>query len=469
MKGEFTPASYEGYTLTLADGETMDIHLIGSRAAFSASAEGNYSIALLKCEDYSLVRDFMESGSSFTVDIEPYMEEDVLYYLTIMYDAFGATLQTGDNIIFKSGGRVHFWKSVNYEYNLETCKEMWTDDISLQECLEPQNDIECNDPVLIGYSEQICGDASSDWEKAFRIYSFIAGELAYDTVEAASDTGGYQDSAVDLIRDGKGVCEGFANAFTALCRAQGIPAVVQFGIGFSDYSQITERIPADGEYADHAWAAVYLGDKWHFVDPTYDISTVYYGPDDYDYVGLFTQYYLLPLESFSNDHRILDADTRHGVESAGYCGDHATYEITRDGVCHISGSGAIRMPDGVNGFSKVVFEPGSNITEIGELCFCDCDLLTTVILPDTVVKIDDYAFNTCEDLEYIYLPEGLDSIGKMVFDCCDELSYVRIPDSVRDIGECTFDNCPRLYLSVPSRFRDIDSDCSIVPMYVDYR
>ena len=85
------------------------------------------------------------------------------------------------------------------------------------------------------------------------------------------------------------------------------------------------------------------------------------------------------------------------------------------------------------------------------------------------MKIGDYAFNTCEDLEYIYLPEGLDSIGKMVFDCCDELSYVRIPDSVRDIGECTFDNCPRLYLSVPSRFRDIDSGCSIVPMYVDYR
>ena len=204
------------------------------------------------------------------------------------------------------------------------------------------------------------------------------------------------------MRDGKGICEGFANTFVALCRAQGIPAVVEFGIGFASYDEITTRTPTNSDYADHAWAAVCLGEKWHFVDPTYDMSHFYEGPGMITSYDPTTLYYLLPLEAFSNDHRIMDADTMHGIISAGYCGDNATFEITRNGICYIKGEGAIKMPPGVNGFSKVVFDPDSNITVIDTECFCDCDLITVVILPDTVKRIESLAFNTCEDLEYVY-------------------------------------------------------------------
>ena len=116
-------------------------------------------------------------------------------------------------------------------------------------------------------------------KKVFRIYMYISGVMAYDYVEAGDDAGGYQDGAIAVMRDGKGICEGFANTFVALCRAQGIPAVVEFGIGFASYDEVTSRTPANTDYADHAWAAVYLGDKWHFVDPTYDMSHFYEGPD----------------------------------------------------------------------------------------------------------------------------------------------------------------------------------------------
>ena len=469
MKGDFTPALFEGYTVTLADGETVEMHIIGDRIAFSSSVDREYSLVIMNCEDLAVVRNLSGGGTSFSLDVGSYIREDVLYYLVIYYDAYGTTLQSGDNIIFKNSGRLHFWKSENYEFNAGRCEELWTDQKSLKECLEPQNDIECDDPVLISYSEQICEGAADDWEKAYRIYSYITGELIYDVTEAESSGNGYQDSAIDIIRDGKGVCEGFANVFVALCRAQGIPAVVQFGLGYGDYYELLNKVGNSGEYADHAWAAVYLGGKWHYVDPTYDISTIFFGDDDYEYVDTSTRYYLLPLEAFSNDHRIYDADTRHGVESTGSCGDNATYEITRDGVCHISGEGIIRMPDGVNGFNKVVFEPGSNITEIGSCCFCDCDLITTIVLPDTVKTLNDNAFNTCEDLEYVYLPEGLIYIGKMVFTTCDELSYIRVPDSAELIGDWAFEGCPRLYISVPSRYSGFADYYNMKPMYVESR
>lgn len=469
-KGEFTRASYDSYTLTLCDGETLEMKLAGGSVIFvSSDPSRSYTVVLAKAKDNNVVKNLTGGGESFILDIVNFMDEDQLYYLVIEYEAYGLEVTNGDNVIVRKGDNVFFWKSANYEYNLNTCSELWTDEQSLNECLEPQNDIECDDPVLIAYSNRICDGAADDWEKVFRIYYYIATEMAYDETEAGDASGGYQDGAVAVLRDGKTICEGFSNAFTALCRAQGIPAVVEFGIGFADYNEMTTRIPVAEDWADHAWAAVFLGGKWHFVDPTYDMARFYSGPDKIKTYDYSTSYYLLPLESFSNDHRILDADTRHGIPSAGYCGDYASYEITRDGVCHISGSGEIKMPAGVNCFNMIVFEPGSNITSIGTLCFSDCDLITTVVIPDTVKRIEECAFDTCEDLEYVYLPEGLEYIGDEAFDYCDELSYVRVPDSVESIGTWAFDDCPRLYISVPSHLSGFANDYDIQPMFIETR
>lgn len=468
-KPAFVPASFEGYTMTLADGESLDMHLVGGSIVFNSSVSRDYDVVIAKVKTMRAVKTFSKSGTSFEVDCSGAMNEGELYYVDITYEAFGLTVNVGNNIIFKQGKKLYFFKSDSYAYNTEACSELWTDEQSLKECLEPQNDVECDDPVLIEYSNKICAGASGDWEKVFRIYIYIAHQMAYDNDEIDGGPDGHQDSAVDILRDGKGICEGFANCFTALCRAQGIPAVVEYGMGLNNYDEITTRTFSDSDFADHAWAAVYLGGAWRFVDPTYDMSRYYDGPGKVKSIENTTTYYLLPLESFSNDHRILDADTRHGIECAGYCGDNAFYQITRDGVCHISGEGTVKMPAGKICYSKVVFDEGSNITEIGTDCFEDCDLLTCVVLPDTVKRIDDYAFNTCEDLEYVYIPEGVTYIGDQAFSYCDELAYVRIPDSVYSIGSWAFDNCPRLYISIPSSLSGFDSDYDRKPMYIECR
>ncbi len=472
MKENFAPAAFDSYGITLVDGGTLNMRLLSGRIIFDSSKNQKYYVTLSKTKNKRLVKTFTVGGDTFDVEVANLMDDNVLYDITIAYDAYGMRVNNGDNLIFKRGNNVFFWHSDNYEYNLETCKELWTDEQSLRECLEPQNDIECDDPVLIGYSNRICEGAADDWEKVFRIYKFISSEMAYDKKTADDYAAGSQDSAVDVIRSGKSICEGFSNAFAALCRAQGIPAVVEFGIGFSDYKEITTRETSVYDYADHAWAAVFLGGKWHFVDPTYDMSRIYYGSNDVRVYDESTRFYLLPLESFSNDHKIYDADTRHGIPTAGYCGygtKNATFEITRDGVCHISGFGTIKMPAGVTGFSKVVFEEGSEITGLADYCFSDNDLLTTVKLPDTVTEIGDYAFATCEDLQYVYIPSGVESIGYRAFYGCDELSYVSIPQMIKSIGQEAFESCPRLYIVVPHFKSGFSDKYKTQPMYVKYR
>ena len=469
LKDDFVPASFDAYEVTLADGATVNMMLSGDRVIFDSSENRSFDITLTKCKSLRVVRNFTGAGGLFDIEFASSMNEGELYYITLSYEAFGRTITNGNNIIFRDGDELYFWKTSNYKYNVGTCSELMTDKLSLQECLEPQNDVECDDPVLIGYSERICDGAEDDWEKVYRIYTYIAHGMAYDSVESDASSGTYQDSAVDVLRDGKSICEGFANTFTALCRAQGIPAAVEFGMGFSDYEEMTERDVSKEKYADHAWAAVYLGGKWHFVDPTYDMSKTYYGDGNIESGQDLMLYYLLPLESFSNDHMILDADTRHGIPSSGSCGDHATYEITRDGVCTISGYGKIKMPEGVNGFNKVVFADDCKVDTIGKHCFDDCDLITSVILPDSVRVIEGFAFNTCEDLEYVYIPEGCAQIGEQAFCYCDELSYVRIPDSVTWIGPWAFDDCPRLYISVSSEHSDFAKRYDTKPMYIETR
>jgi len=468
----FAPASYDSYEITLVDGGILEMRLLSGRIVFESGRDQTFYVTLSKAKNKRLVKTFTVGGSTFDVEVASLMDEDTLYNVTIEYDAYGMRVDNGDNMIFKRGNSVYFWKSANYEYNRETCKELWTDEQSLKECLEPQNDIECDDPVLIGYSNRICEGAKDDWEKAFRIYKFISSEMAYDKKSADDYAVGCQDSAVDVIRSGRAICEGFSNAFAALCRAQGIPAVVEFGIGFSDYKEMTTRVPTEFDYADHAWAAVYLGGKWLFLDPTYDMSRYYYGTNDLRVYDQSTKFYLLSLEAFSNDHRIYDADTRHGVPAAGYCGNgtkNAQFEITRDGVCHISGYGTLKMPAGVTGFSKVVFEEGSEITSIAANCFRDNDLLTTVVLPDTVTSIGDYAFATCEDLQYVYIPSYVEYIGKGAFQSCDELSYVSVPEMCKEIGVNAFEGCPRLYIIVSHFKNDFDRNYKTKPMHIEYR
>ncbi len=466
-------ADFTSYQIVTYKGDTITVGVDGSCFTVVSDAVSDFTVTLKDAVSYSRVKEISLEDGETSADFADYAEEDTLYYVSVRYTLDGTDFDSANNYVFMEDGKLNFYKSLVYDFNVDRCSELLTDDESLKEDLMPQNDIECDSPILKSYSDEICEGATDDWNKVFKIYTYITRVMSYDDVQVSDSSVVYQDGCVCLLRRGVAICEGFGNVFTALCRAQGIPATVEFGIGMVDYDEITDESIETNESPDHAWAAVCLGNKWFFVDPTFDIGSYYEGDSwDSGHVEYSTpgyNYYLLPLEAFSYDHKICDADTVHGIEESGSCGDYATYDISRDGTLTIHGRGEIKLPYGCNGFSKVVFASDSDITAIGEECFSDCDLITSVVIPDTVTEIDNSAFNTCEDLEYVYLPEGLTTISKQAFDYCDELAYVRVPDSVTDLGQWAFDDCPRLYISVPSSLDGFDSNYDIEPMHIEQR
>ena len=448
-------ASYTSYDFMSVKGNPITLSVSGGDLVVTSDCATSVNMIVRSCTTGEQIAQKNTMDHSFRVAVADRMADDDVYFGILKFTADGVS-HAYDNIYIRKSadGKVVFVKSPVYDFNVERCSELWTDADSLNECLQPQNDIECDDPFVISESNRITNGCDDDWSKVNAIYSYIINEFAYDNVQLEDDEYAYQDDAPTLLRRKIAICEGMANVFTALCRAQQIPAVVEFGVSevFEDFANLASK--RNNEWPNHAWAAVCIEENWYFMDPTFDCNNHFDGASRNDMQitrGRSTyNYSLLPLEYFSMDHKICDADTVHGIESEGSCGDHATYRISRDGTITISGSGEIVLPEGVNGFSRIVFDPDSNITSIGESCFIDCDLITEVILPDTVTTIQKEAFNTCEDLEYVYLPEGLTFIGREAFDICDQLCYVYVPDSVETIDRYAFDDCPRLIISVPS-------------------
>lgn len=67
---------------------------------------------------------------------------------------------------------------------------------------------------------------------------------------------------------------------------------------------------------------------------------------------------------------------------------------------------------------------GKAVTRIGVNVFYDCDSLTSIEIPDSVITIDDYAFLDCSSLTNIILPNSLIGIGEYAFALCGSLTSI---------------------------------------------
>lgn len=72
------------------------------------------------------------------------------------------------------------------------------------------------------------------------------------------------------------------------------------------------------------------------------------------------------------------------------------------------------------------------------------DLITHLIIPDNVIKINDYAFISCTDIVNITIPNSVTEIGDFAFYDCSNLIEATIPNSIADISDYTFSHCSNL-------------------------
>lgn len=116
-----------------------------------------------------------------------------------------------------------------------------------------------------GVLSTVVNDGMTDQQKAQALNDWIAGKATYDDAAfATSQAGGSLDGleyawrADGIFANGTAVCLGYAEAYSALMNASGIPTVV-----------VTGDVLAGGA---HAWNKVQLDGTWFAVDPTWNDS-----------------------------------------------------------------------------------------------------------------------------------------------------------------------------------------------------
>lgn len=86
----------------------------------------------------------------------------------------------------------------------------------------------------------------------------------------------------------------------------------------------------------------------------------------------------------------------------------------------------------------------TGIAKIGRYAFHDCDELTKIELPDTLIEIEEHAFDNCSKLSHICLGTNLTTIGSNAFYGCKALESIEIPDTCADIATDAFEDCDSL-------------------------
>ncbi|MEQ8664116.1 MAG: transglutaminase family protein [Rhodospirillales bacterium] len=121
----------------------------------------------------------------------------------------------------------------------------------------------CESDELAEEAWSMFGATTPGWARVQQISNWVHNNVLFDY-----RFGRPTKTAVDVLREGTGVCRDFAHLFIALCRAMNIPA--RYASGY--LSDIGARAEGAGDFC--AWCEVYLGGRWHDFDPRHNTPRI---------------------------------------------------------------------------------------------------------------------------------------------------------------------------------------------------
>ena len=167
-------------------------------------------------------------------------------------------------------------------------------------------------------------------------------------------------------------------------------------------------------------------------------------PDSVTSIGDYAFTYCSSLTSIE----IGDSVTSIGSGAFFYCKSLTSINITDIAAwCNISFADSYANP---LYYAKKLYLNGELVTElvlpdsvtsIGYHAFSNCSSLTSIEIPDSVTSIGISAFSGCSSLTSIEIGDSVTSIGSGAFYNCTYLSSIKIPDSVTSIGDSAFTYC----------------------------
>lgn len=121
----------------------------------------------------------------------------------------------------------------------------------------------CETDELVQAAWNMFGATPPGWARVQAISNWVHNHVVFGYRFARSTK-----TAVDVFREGTGVCRDYAHLFVALCRAMNIPA--RYASGY--LSDIGAKAEGAGDFC--AWAEVFLGGRWHAFDARHNTPRI---------------------------------------------------------------------------------------------------------------------------------------------------------------------------------------------------
>lgn len=121
----------------------------------------------------------------------------------------------------------------------------------------------CESDELVERAWELFGATPPGWERVQAISNWV-----HNNVHFGYRFGRPTKTAVDVFREGTGVCRDFAHLFIALCRAMNIPA--RYASGY--LSDIGVKAEGAGDFC--AWGEVFLEGRWYAFDARHNTPRI---------------------------------------------------------------------------------------------------------------------------------------------------------------------------------------------------
>ena len=130
--------------------------------------------------------------------------------------------------------------------------------------------------------------------------------------------------------------------------------------------------------------------------------------------------------------------------------------IGEDGFHVCNSINTVYYEGNTEGWCTIDFVKGwSNPSGYGTQLYFSGELVTDLVIPDTVSKIDNHAFFGCNSLTSVTIGNGVIEIGDQAFSSCRSLSEVSLGNSVKIIDDFAFEQTPITSIVIPDSVESI--------------
>jgi transglutaminase-like putative cysteine protease len=136
--------------------------------------------------------------------------------------------------------------------------------------LQPTDFLDTEHDDVRTFTEAQIGGASTDRDKARRLFAAVRDEVWYDPYSVSEDPAHYRASYV--LRAGRAYCVPKAVLLTAVCRAAGIPA----RLGFADVrnhlqtASLRDVMGGSDLFVYHGYSSLFIDGRWLKATPAFN-------------------------------------------------------------------------------------------------------------------------------------------------------------------------------------------------------